>query len=80
MLQKYIDPMGTRKLSIGMIQLLKECEQREFKHQPPPNALLGTAAGLIRRKFVLVKPYTNKLGKSIMSIYISEYGRKFLNG
>ena len=78
--QKYIDPMGARPLSIHMIQLLRECQERELNKQPPPDALLWAAAGLIRRKLVFVKSYLNNRGKSILSIYISEQGRRFLNG
>lgn len=79
MQNEYIDFISASPLSKAMIVLLKECQEREIKNQQPPDALLPCASGLIRRKLVPVKPYTDIRGKSVMSIYISEQGKKNLN-
>ena len=75
---EFIYPLLTMPMTTGMYQLLKKCLESEVRNQPPPYALLPQAAGLIRRGLVLVKPYVNTRGKSIMSIYISERGKEFL--
>ena len=80
MQQEYINAEKPRRLTKLMIELLMDCHERELMDQTPPDACSQTAAGLIRRKLVTVAPYINEKGKTIMSIYISYHGKRFLNG
>lgn len=69
---------SVRPITSSMESLLMECHERELMRQAPCDALTTSARGLIIRGLVIVKNYKNEFGKWIMSIYLSEAGRRIL--
>lgn len=79
MQQKNFNTAEPRSLALKTFQLLMDCNEREIMNQPPLSASTPYTGWLIRRKLISVEPYINAEGKTVMSVYITYEGKRFLN-
>ncbi len=69
----------SKALPSSMKELLLKCYEKELKGQPPSDATLQHARGLITRGLVTVRPFINQSGKSLECIFISDAGKAVLD-
>lgn len=68
------------QLTPKMVESLMEFHERELlKLEPYDGATAPSAAGLIARGMVFLKPYVTANGKKFLAVYVTDLGRKYLS-
>ena len=66
------------RLTLRMLETLKECYMREIRHEPPCDHYTKGTKGLYVRGLIRTRPYKDDNGKNILGFYITEEGKEFL--
>ncbi len=66
------------RLTLRMLETLKECYMREIRHEAPCDHYTKGTKGLYVRGLICTRPYTLDSGKNYLGFYITEEGKDFL--